>query len=113
MLNKFRQSRIITSLLISSILFFSVQPLVNASIVTTSELVYEQQSNLDRNTLLKSLERADVQAVLINKGVEPETAKLRVAGMTDEEIKILNSKIDELPAGGEIIGVTDVYSFVN
>lgn len=129
MLNKFRQSRFIASLLISSILFVSVQPLVNASIVSTTELVSAQQSHLDRSTLLKSLERKDVQAVLINKGVDLVKAKMRVAAMTDEEIRTLNGKIDELPAGGnvvgtigfilvillitDLIGITDVYSFIN
>lgn len=129
MLNNFRQSRFIASLLISSILFISVQPAVNASIVSTTDLVYEQQSHLDRSTLLKSLERKDVQAVLINKGVDLESAKLRVAGMTDEEIRTLNGKINELPAGGnvvgtigfiliillitDLVGITDVYSFIN
>ena len=127
MLNKFRQSRFIASLLISSILFISVQPAVNAAIVSTSDLVAQQQSQIDKASLLKSFDRKDVQMALASKGVDINIAKLRVASMTNEEVQLLNAKIDSLPAAGDIVGtlgfilvillitdllgVTDVYSF--
>ncbi len=127
MLNKFRQSRFIASLLISSILFISVQPAVNAAIVSTSDLVAQQQSQIDKASLLKSFDRKDVQMALASKGVDINMAKLRVASMTNEEVQQLNAKIDSLPAAGDIVGtlgfilvillitdllgVTDVYSF--
>lgn len=127
MLNKFRQSRFIASLLISSILFISVQPVVNAAIVSTSDLVAQQQSQIDKASLLKSFDRKDVQIALSSKGVDIKMAKLRVASMTNEEVRLLNAKIDSLPAAGNIVGtlgfilvillitdllgVTDVYSF--
>jgi len=127
MLNKFRQSRFIASLLISSILFISIQPTVNAVIVSTSDLVAQQQSQINKEYLLKSFDREDVQMALASKGVNLEMAKLRVASMTNEEVRQLNAKIDNLPAGGgilgvlgfilvillitDLIGITDVYSF--
>ncbi len=127
MLNKFRQSRFIASLLISSILFISVQPAVNAAIVSTSDLVAQQQSQIDKASLLKSFDRKDVQMALASKGVDINMAKLRVASMTNEEVQQLNAKMDSLPAAGDIVGtlgfilvillitdllgVTDVYSF--
>ena len=129
MLNKLRQSRFIASLLISSILFISIQPTVSASLVSTNELVAEQQSNIDRDTLIQAFERDDVQAVLVSKGVDIEMAKLRVASMTDEDVRALNGKMDELPAGSSIVGTigfvlvvflitdiigwTNMYSFIN
>ena len=129
MLNKLRKSRFIASILISSILFISVQPTVSASLVSTSEIVAEQQSNIERDTLIQAFERDDVQAILVSKGVDIEMAKLRVASMTDQEIKVLNEKMDALPAGSsavgtigfilvvllitDLIGWTDVYSFIN
>lgn len=128
MLNILRQSRFITLFLISSILFLSIQPTVNAAIVSTSDLVAEQQSQIDREYLLKSLDREEVQMALVSQGVDLDMAKQRVASMTDGEVKVLNAKMDELPAASGVLGtivfillvllvtdlldLTDVYPFI-
>lgn len=129
MLNHLRQSRFFASLLVISILFLSLQPAVNAAIVSTSDLVAEQQSHIDREYLLNSFDRDEVRTALVSQGVDPDMAKLRVAGMTDTEIQTLNAKMDNLPAASgavgtvvfilvvllitDLIGVTDVYPFIN
>ena len=129
MLNSLRQTRFVASLLVISILFLSLQPTVNAAIVSTSDLVAEQQSHVDREYLLNSLDREEVQVALVSQGVDLEMAKLRVAGMTDSEVRTLNAKMDALPAASgvvgtvvfilivllitDLVGVTDVYPFIN
>ena len=129
MLNNIRQSRFVASLLVISILFLSLQPTVNAAIVSTSDLVAEQQSHLDREYLLNALDREEVQVALVSQGVDVDMAKLRVAGMTDTEVRTLNAKMDALPAASgvvgtvvfilivllitDLVGVTDVYPFIN
>lgn len=128
MLNRLRRCRVITALLAVSILFVSVQPAVNAAIVSTSDMVATEQSRIDRDYLLGSLEREEVQTALISQGVDLEMAKQRVATMTDEEVRALNQKMDEMPAGSgvvgaivliflvllitDIAGLTDVFPFV-
>lgn len=128
MLNSLRQSRFIASLLIVSVFFISIQSTVNAAIISTSNLLTEQQSQIDRQYLLESLDRDEVQLALVSQGVDLEMAKLRVASMTNEEVRVLNAKIDELPAGSgvvgtiffvllvllvtDLVGVTDVYPFI-
>ena len=129
MLNRLRRCRILTALLAVSILFVSVQPAVNAAIVSTSDLVATEQSKIGKEYLLSTLEREDVRTALTSQGVNLEMAKQRVASMTDEEIRALNQKMDEMPAGSgvvsalvlvflvllftDIMGWTDVYPFVN
>jgi hypothetical protein len=128
MLSRLRRCRAITALLAVSILFVSVQPAVNAAMVSTSDMVVTEQSRIDRNYLLGSLEREEVQTALISQGVDLEMAKQRVASMTDEEVRALNQKMDEMPAGSgvvgavvliflvllitDIAGLTDVFPFV-
>ena len=128
MLNKLRRCRFLNALLVVSILFVSVQPTVNAAIVSTSELVATEQSKVSREYLLNSLEREEVRSALTSQGVDLEMAKQRVSSMTDEEVRALNQKMDEMPAGGgvvatviiialvlvitDIMGWTDVYPFV-
>ena len=129
MLNRLRRCRFLTALLTVSILFVSVQPAANAAIVSTSELVATEQSKIGREYLLNSLEREEVRTALTSQGVDLEMAKQRVSSMTDEEIRALNQKMDEMPAGGGVVGVvvivflvliitdlvgwTDVFPFVN
>jgi hypothetical protein len=129
MLNRLRRCRFLTALLAVSILFVSVQPAANAAIVSTSELVATEQSQIGREYLLNSLEREDVRTALTSQGVNLEMAKQRVSSMTDEEVRALNQKLDKMPAGGgvvatvviiflvlvitDILGWTDVYPFVN
>jgi len=128
MLNRLRRCRFLTALLAVSILFVSVQPAANAAIVSTSELVAIEQSEIGREYLLNSLEREEVRTALTSQGVDLEMAKQRVASMTDEEVKTLNQKMEEMPAGGgvvealvivflvllitDLVGLTDVFPFV-
>jgi hypothetical protein len=128
MLGRLRRCRLLTALLAISILFVSVQPAVNAAMISTSDLVATEQSRVDREFLLNSLEREEVRTALTSQGVDLEMAKQRVASMTDEEVRALNQKMDEMPAGSgivealvivflvllvtDIVGWTDVFPFV-
>jgi hypothetical protein len=103
MLSRLRRYRFLTALLAVSILFVSVQPTVNAAIVSTSELVATEQSKIGKEYLLNSLEREDVRTALTSQGVDLEMAKQRVASMTDEEVRALNQKMDEMPAGSGVV----------
>lgn len=65
----------------------------------------------DRSRLMQSLEREQVRQQLKQLGVDAETAKLRVAQMTDQEIATLNQRLGDLPAGGDALGVV-LFIFV-
>jgi hypothetical protein len=80
----------------------------------------------ERATILNALDRADVQAQLQARGVDPAQVKGRVAALTDEEAADIAARIDELPAGGilglillvflillitDILGLTKVFPF--
>ena len=128
MLSRLRRYRFLTALLAVSVLFVSVQPAVNAAMISTSDMVATEQSRIDRAYLLNSLETEEVQTALTSQGVDLEMAKQRVASLTDEEVRALNQKMDEMPAGGDVIitvlvvflvllvtdlvGWTDVFPFV-
>lgn len=100
----------------------------NAAMVGSSQLIDPQQG-VDRATLLQSLDRQQVRDYLSQQGVDAEQVKLRVAQMTDAEIATLNSRLADLPAGGDALGIilvifivfivtdmlgaTDVFPFVH
>ena len=101
-LTRFKRT-IIFSLIISFLSLFSLS--ANASVISTSELLSAQQSQQQRAYVLEMLDRQEVQEQLVELGVQPDDAKERVAGMTDDEVQTMAQNLDELPAGSGIVGV--------
>jgi hypothetical protein len=65
-----------------------------------------------RAHVLAALERADVSAALVERGVSLEQARARVAALTDAEAAQVAAEIDNAPAGAtELVG-TLVFIFV-
>jgi hypothetical protein len=115
--------------LLVSLSFLSTYSLpAYSGIVTTEQLLQEQLATLDKPTLVSMMDREDVRQQLIEHGVDPDDAKQRIAALSDEQISEIKANIDELPAGGiigvliavllvliilDIIGVTNIFSFIN
>lgn len=79
-----------------------------AEIVNTETLVAGTQ----QQRLAGLLERGDVQARLQALGVDPTQARERVAALSDEEAARLAARLDQLPAGGDILGVALIVFLV-
>jgi hypothetical protein len=102
-------------------------PVASATMVGTETVVKIAQAQQQRAHILASLNREDVKAKLKSLGVEPTQVQARVGALTDDETRQLAKSIDEMPAGGDILGslvliflvllitdllgLTDVYSF--
>ena len=100
-----RLNRMTSRILIASMLAFTV-PLqtVQAGMVGTEQLV-AGVTQAERGRVLAFLEREDVRRALESQGVSGADAEARVAALTDAEIIEINNKIDQLPAGGDVLGV--------
>ena len=77
--------------------------LAHAGIISTDQAVSSAQS--DRTAVLNLINRSDVAGQLQSFGVDPGTAKDRVAAMTDEEVRSLAGKLHAVPAGGDGLAV--------
>ncbi len=77
--------------------------LISAEQVATSE--GWRSAAEPRAQLLATLQRPDVAAVLVARGVSVDQARLRVGALTDAEAAQLAAEIDKAPAGAsELIG---------
>lgn len=113
--------RIVSRTLIVSLLGLSL-PMQSAvaGLVGTHEAA-SAQSQPDRERIRAFLERAEVQAELQQRGIAPAEARARVNALTDDEVQRVAGKLDQLPAGGDIIGalltvfivllITDILGF--
>lgn len=105
-----------------------IAPSVQAGMIGTQQIIADQVAADQRAELHAMLEREDVREQLTAWGVEPQVAEARIDSMTQEEVARLSSQMDEMPAGGgvvgaivfvfvlllitDILGLTDVYPFV-
>jgi len=89
---------------------------VQAAMISTDEIAAAQLPatvTQDAHARLNAtLDRADVQAALQERGVSVEQARARVAALTDAEAAQVATQIDQAPAGAsDVLGVI-VFIFV-
>ena len=70
-----------------------------------TEQVVAAAAQADRGTVLEFLGRAEVVNQLQSMGIDPSTAKDRVAALTDSEVQHLANRVQTAPAGGDGLGV--------
>jgi hypothetical protein len=58
-----------------------------------------------RATVNQFLARDEVRQAMLGQGVSPQAALERVAAMSDSEVAQLAGRIDQAPAGGEVLGL--------
>ena len=61
--------------------------------------------SVQREQVTAFLQRADVRQALQAQGVQADAAVARVNGMSDAEVAQLAGRIDQAPAGGDILGM--------
>ena len=122
-------SRRLCTLLVIALFSLTVTQPVMAAMVSTRSLLVQEQAAQQRDELRDMLQREEVRAQLVTLGVEPDAALARVDALTPEEVASLHQQIEDLPAGGgvggtivlillilaltDVLGLTDVYSFIN
>jgi len=117
----------ISYLSIFTLLTMQLAPL-QAAMVSSESLLNQAQHNVSISQMTSLLDREEIQAQLTAMGVDPVAAKARVSQMNAAELAELNHRLDELPAGSDVLGVlltifivlvitdmlgaTDVFPFV-
>lgn len=92
-----------------------------AGMVETDQAVSHELAGQDRARINAFIDREDVLAQLQKQGVTAGEAKARVNALTDDEAHKIAGKLDQLPAGGDVLGallfvfivllVTDILGF--
>lgn len=78
--------------------------LAQAAMVTTDQVIENQEAAGDRERILQFMAREDVRKQLETLGVDPDEAARRAAGMSDAEIAQIAGHLDMLPAGQDAVG---------
>ena len=97
--------RITAAVLIASTTLLGTPLVAQAGIVGSTESMATGNASDARSKLEALLARDDVRAGLAARGLSAEQAQARVQSMSDEEVASLAGRIDQAPAGGDILGV--------
>jgi hypothetical protein len=98
-----------------------------AGIIATPAAIAAQENHDSLSHLKELLAREDVRGQLMQLGIDPAVAELRVNSLTPAEIARLQPQLDSLPAGGdgilvviglvfvvliilELVGVTNIFT---
>lgn len=76
-----------------------------AGMVETDQAISHELAGQDRARIIAFIDREDVLAQLQQQGVMVGEAKARVNALTDDEAHKIAGKLDQLPAGGDILGL--------
>lgn len=97
--------RLIASVLIASTTLMGLPLTAHAGIVSSDTTLTAGAAEANRDRVTTFLARADVQKAMQERGVDAANAVERVQSMSDAEVSQLAGRIDQAPAGGDIIGV--------
>jgi hypothetical protein len=113
-MDRFRSSAKLVSVFLTLVLSFIYAPIpsVFAAMVGTEDVLGNQDVQLAREKIRVFLERKEVQDILTSQGIDPLEAKARVQSLSDAEVKQVAAKIDQLPAGGGILGALILIAVV-
>lgn len=110
-------TRNIISLILSTCLLFAgFTSQVAAAVISTQQAMSIEQRQGSIDHIQAQLQRADVQQAMIQMGVDPAQALLRVESLNDQELAQLQQEIETLPAGGDgvlaVIGIVFVVLLI-
>ena len=81
-----------------ALMIWTPYQIAQAGMIGTEQVV-QQSTQSDRSAVLSFMSRGEVASQLQAFGIDPATAKDRVASMSDEEVRALSGQIQSLPAG--------------
>lgn len=84
----------------------------SAAIISTQSALAAQERQQRVSAIQHQLAREDVRQQMMALGVDPVMAQERVAALTEAELQQLQQQLDQLPAGGSLVGVIGVVFVV-
>ncbi len=80
-------------------------PVAHARMIGTDSCLESDLQAPERGRIQDFLNREDVRNILSSQGISPDEAGARVAALTDTEVREINRRIDQMPAGGGTLGI--------
>ena len=96
----------------ASILAASFQSAGYAGVISTQQYLTAVDREATRQRIDAVLAREEVRDRLEQNGVDPATLDERLAALTDQELQLLATDLESMPAGGSLLGTLGVAFIV-
>lgn len=115
------------ALFLATVLVWVGSTTVTAAVIGTGDALAMERHGGRLAAVQAGLARSDVQQAMVELGVDPVEAQLRVAALSENELAQLQGQLEQLPAGGilgligavfvvllilELTGVIDIFKKV-
>lgn len=80
-------------------------PAAHAAMITTDGLIANEQRAALERKVMRLTERDAAAKVLARNGVTPKDVEKRLNRLSNQELRKLADKADQIPAGGSVLGV--------
>jgi len=110
MRNRHRRSLVLA--LAASVFTASVQSAAHAGVIATQQYLSAIDRDAARARIDAVLAREEVRKQLEQYGVDPVAANERIAALTDQELEQLATDLENMPAGGSLLGVVGIVFIV-
>jgi hypothetical protein len=98
--------------LAASMFAASLQNAAYAGVISTQQYLTAVDREATRQRIDAVLAREEVRSRLEQYGVDPATIDERIAALTDQELQLLATDLESMPAGGNLLGVAGVVFIV-
>ena len=107
-----RHRNSLVGVLAASLVAASLHGAAYAGVIGTQQYLTVVDREATRERIDAVLAREEVRSRLEHYGVDPATIDERLAALTDQELQLLATDLENMPAGGNLLGVAGVVFIV-
>ena len=107
-----RRHSLVAVLASSAFAAASLQGAAHAGVISTQQYLTTVDREATRARIDAVLAREEVRSRLEQYGVDPLAADARIAALTDQELELLATELENLPAGGDLLAVVGITFIV-
>jgi hypothetical protein len=107
-----RRRNSLAAVLAASLVAASLQSAAVAGVISTQQYLTAVDREATRERIDAVLAREEVRSKLERYGVDPLAADARIAALTDQELELLATELESLPAGGDLLAVVGIAFIV-
>jgi hypothetical protein len=100
------------ALLTVSLCTASLQSAAYAGVITTQQYLTVVDRDATRQRIDAVLAREEVRNQLEQYGVDSAAVDARIAALTDQELSLLATDLENMPAGGDLLAVLGIVAIV-
>jgi len=107
-----RRRNSLVAVLAASLFAATLQSAAYAGVISTQQYLTAVDREATKARIDTVLAREEVRGLLEQYGVDPVAADARIAALTDQELEQLATDLENMPAGGSLLGVIGIAFIV-